>query len=201
MFHEMSSNNPTIYELLKKGYSYTSNYPFYFRNPEAFPCLTPERGITSWSDLYSIITTPVERSLKKNYRNRNNIIDYCNTKIFENTFYSPNMECIGLTGGSVEYIDIMELENNALSNPCPPNRRWAILIPRIMEKDSIKQLVSSNQLVIDKIDPGFISIMYVDEIKGFEFEKVFIIKDGMTENELYIAATRALEKLVIVSAE
>ncbi len=48
------------------------------------------------------------------------------------------------------------------------------------------------------IENGYISMMYVDEVKGIEFDTVFVVSAKMTRNEKYIAYTRALSKLVIV---
>ena len=52
-----------------------------------------------------------------------------------------------------------------------------------------------------KIDNGLISFMYVDEVKGIEFDKVFVVSNKMTKSEEYIAYTRALSELVIVVDE
>jgi DNA helicase IV len=41
-------------------------------------------------------------------------------------------------------------------------------------------------------------MMYVDEVKGIEFDTVFVGSAKMTRTEKYIAYTRALSKLVIV---
>ena len=40
--------------------------------------------------------------------------------------------------------------------------------------------------------------MYVDEIKGIEFDRVYVIDQDMERNERYIAFTRALDNLTIV---
>ena len=48
------------------------------------------------------------------------------------------------------------------------------------------------------IENGYISMMYVDEVKGIEFDTVFVGSAKMTRTEKYIAYTRALGKLVIV---
>ena len=41
----------------------------------------------------------------------------------------------------------------------------------------------------------------MDEVKGIEFDKVFVIPNKMSKNEKYIAYTRALSELVIVVDE
>ena len=57
---------------------------------------------------------------------------------------------------------------------------------------------SENSLISTDIEPDRIAIMYVDEVKGIEFDKVYVIPEGMGENEKYIAYTRALTELIIV---
>ena len=43
--------------------------------------------------------------------------------------------------------------------------------------------------------------MYVDEVKGIEFDKVFVVSAKMRRNEKYIAYTRALSELIIIVDE
>ena len=43
--------------------------------------------------------------------------------------------------------------------------------------------------------------MYVDEVKGIEFDKVYVIPNNMSRNEKYIAYTRALSELIVVIDE
>ena len=50
----------------------------------------------------------------------------------------------------------------------------------------------------DKIDNGLIALMYVDEVKGIEFDKAYVVVNRMSRNEKYIAYTRALSELVLV---
>ena len=43
--------------------------------------------------------------------------------------------------------------------------------------------------------------MHVDEVKGIEFDKVFVASTKMQRNEKYIAYTRALSEQIIVVDE
>ena len=43
--------------------------------------------------------------------------------------------------------------------------------------------------------------MYVDEVRGIEFDLVYVITNKMSKNEKYIAYTRALSELIIVVDE
>ena len=79
--------------------------------------------------------------------------------------------------------------------------RTAVILPRTMPKtrvtrSTIVETVKSN--FSTKFDTSKISVMYVDEIKGIEFDKVYVIDEDMGRNERYIAFTRALDKLTIV---
>ena len=57
------------------------------------------------------------------------------------------------------------------------------------------------KIIGETMDNGFISVMYVDEVKGIEFDKVFVVSAKMRRNEKYIAYTRALSELIIVVDE
>ena len=48
------------------------------------------------------------------------------------------------------------------------------------------------------MDAGKIAVMYVDEVKGIEFDRVFVVENKMSRNEKYIAYTRALSDLIVV---
>ena len=50
----------------------------------------------------------------------------------------------------------------------------------------------------DEIGNGRIAVKYVDEVKGIEFDRVYVVGNRMTRNEKYIAYTRALSNLVVV---
>ena len=81
--------------------------------------------------------------------------------------------------------------------------RIALLLPRKAKK---KEYLNNQmfpeyitEVMGDEIEGGRITIAYVDEVKGVEFDKVFVVKNGMTKNEAYIACTRALSELTIVN--
>ena len=50
----------------------------------------------------------------------------------------------------------------------------------------------------DEIGNGRIAVKYVDEVKGIEFDRVYVVGNRMTRNEKYIAYTRALSNLIVV---
>ncbi len=62
-----------------------------------------------------------------------------------------------------------------------------------------KAILYHNPEILKKlpVDHKGYELYSVEEVKGMEFETVFVILDGMSENELYISYTRALNKLFI----
>ena len=81
----------------------------------------------------------------------------------------------------------------------------AILLPRTVQKMKYLDMdilpENIRNMIGETMDNGFISVMYVDEVKGIEFDKVFVVSAKMRRNEKYIAYTRALSELIIVVDE
>lgn len=155
------------------------------------------RGIADWHSLEGIITAK-EFELKENYRNTNQITRFCN-----NSFDMKVLQT-GVDGAQVREISRSELEGE-LETLNIGTERVAILVPRAVQKGKYlkKELLSESvkEIIDDSLDNGHISLMYVDEVKGIEFDKVYVIGNRMSRNEKYIAYTRALSELIIVVDE
>lgn len=156
--------------------------------------LKPGRGIASWDELKQRFSM-VEHVLNENYRNTNQITRFCNK--------SFDMEVLqtGVDGVQVKEISRTELEKELASLKIS-TERIAVLVPRAVQKSNYvkKDLLPSNisRIIDSSMDNGRISIMYVDEVKGIEFDKVYVISNKMSRNEKYIAYTRALSELIVV---
>lgn len=172
--------------------------------------LKPNRGINDWNVLEEFLDAKVF-SLNENYRNTNQITKFCNM--------SFGMEVLqtGVDGSKVHEISRKELEGK-LCEVDFSTERVAVLIPRkvvrrTLEQEKKKKKDSSDtqgyiqydllpddiaEKLDDSLESNKISYMYVDEVKGIEFDKVFVVPNGMTENEKYIAYTRALSELILV---
>ena len=79
------------------------------------------------------------------------------------------------------------------------DERVAILIPRTVKKKSgyvdIERLpYNIREAIGEEIGNGKIAVMYVDEAKGVEFDRVFVVPNGMTKNERYILRTISVTK-------
>lgn len=157
------------------------------------------RGITDWSLIENTVSNAVKFSLNENYRNTNQITQFCNDS------FEMQVSLTGVDGHSVKEINRTKLEST-LSNLKVDEERVAVIVPRAVKKDKYldeEQLPDSIKSIINKKDigNGQIAVVYVDEVKGVEFDTVFVVPNGMTKNEKYIAYTRALSDLTIVYDE
>ena len=155
--------------------------------------IKPGRGISAWSTLEEEFHAD-QYILNENYRNTNQITRFCNDS------FGMKMLQTGVDGVKVREITRKEFDKE-LSNLTIDTERVAILIPRNIQKKLLnEELMNSNvrRQIGNEIGQGRIALMYVDEVKGIEFDKVYVISNRMGRNEKYIAYTRALSELIIV---
>jgi len=50
-----------------------------------------------------------------------------------------------------------------------------------------------------EVKRGFLNVIPISLAKGLEFEQVYVLPNQMTENETYVAYTRALDRLCILT--
>ena len=146
--------------------------------------VTPYRGVGSWTDAFPQYTL---YTLNQNYRNTNQIVDYVAAEL------SLDMQSIGYDGPPVEFISMRGIQ------------------AFFKDKKGLKAIICSSQ---DKekylrksyhelsqngvLSKSKINFMTVYESKGLEFSSVVVIPTNMTENERYIAYTRALQYLAVI---
>lgn len=145
--------------------------------------ITPFRGIGSWSVLDGNVYT-----LNQNYRNTNEIVD------FVSGITDADMRSIGLGGEEVKTIR--------------PRGVTAFFRDRqgskaVIAKEEYLPLFAKRgcNLIAQsgKISKTKINVMTVYESKGLEFSAVAVYDKDMTENEKYIAFTRALGVLAVIA--
>lgn len=155
------------------------------------------RGISDWKALEEYFDSQ-RFVLNENYRNTNQITRFCNDS------FGMNVLQTGVDGLKVKEIARDEFESE-LSKLNVGERRVAILIPRcIRKKDYLNMDLIDRDIrksIKNEIGNGIISFMYVDEVRGIEFDLVYVITNKMSKNEKYIAYTRALSELIIVVDE
>lgn len=143
--------------------------------------ITPFRGIKSWEGLsYPVYT------LDRNYRNTNEIVDYV-SKILD-----ADMRPLGLHGE-----EVIETGVRSLNAFFRGKQGLKAVIAKeeylpLFEKRGYS-LLRKKGIVKEKIN-----VMTVYESKGLEFSAVAVYDRGMTENEKYIAYTRALRCLAVL---
>ena len=107
----------------------------------------------------------------------------------------------GVDGPAVREIVRSELESE-LSGLRITTERVAVLVPRNVQKGRYirkEELgYGIRDMLGDEIGNGRIAVKYVDEVKGIEFDCVYVVGNRMTRNKKYIAYTRALSNLVVV---
>ncbi|MDY3739639.1 MAG: AAA family ATPase [Selenomonadaceae bacterium] len=148
------------------------------------------KGIRDWSVLSDVVTHNIYY-LKENYRNTNQITEFCNHK------FNCNITSIGIDGHPVETTDFSSaLMTMKLYRKQHPDARCAIICKDI---NKVGKAVSEvfNDISLGKLVKGRIVVLGTEQAKGMEFEVVIVVENGMNENEKYVSCTRALESLII----
>lgn len=149
--------------------------------------LYKNRGISDWRYL----PMDLERfDLKVNYRNSKDITEYCNEKIS-----LCDMSSVGVDDGAVYHIgkegftkqievgDVVIVKNESE-------------IYELFAQPEIFNFIKDKDDKISKFRPN---VFTVETVKGAEFSgDVYVVDKNMTENEKYVAYTRALKSLILV---
>lgn len=134
-------------------------------------------SIADWSELESIGSFS-RYTLNENYRNTVEITDFINKEIF------MDMSALGLNG----------------TKPMQANQRTIFDIANKRKKEDRIIVIIASARSIDTIHMPLygIPVYKVSEVKGMEFDTVIVFPESMSENELYIAYSRAIEHLYVV---
>ncbi len=152
------------------------------------------RGIDNCDTLKTIFRAQ-EYTLNENYRNTNQITRFCNDS------FGMNVLQTGVDGAKVREVRKREMEAEIAALDVGDSR-IAVLLPRAVDKnDYLYDISFTSGNAADRIVSGKVAVMYVDEVKGIEFDKVYVVHNNMGRNERYIAYTRALSELIIVNDE
>lgn len=145
--------------------------------------ITPWRGVKSWEAEHVY-------ELDRNYRNTNEIVEYVSAIL------DIDMSPIGLHGDGVKTVTTRQITGFFKGK-----QGLKAVIAReeylpLFNKRGYKMLASDGKLSKTRIN-----VMSVYESKGLEFSAVAVYEKDMTENEKYIACTRALRELAVVENE
>lgn len=136
-------------------------------------------------------------SINENYRNAHQITEFINSE------FSIDMMPIGIDG-SVKHCDISEISSVIQLDDTD---RIALIIKNIPLYENIASkyhfgaIEKVNVINDDECDVkrGFLNVIPISLAKGLEFERVYAIPHQMTQNEKYVAYTRALNELCIIT--
>lgn len=146
------------------------------------------KGLKLQEELESLLS-PDMYNINVNYRNAKQITQYINKCVHK------NMQSIGVDGTVTElpYDSCeFELHNRTAIIAKDPN-----VIQKLLRQRDNKDLFAP----IEKAhsDERKIVVMDVNACKGLEFDTVYVFVDGMSESEKYVAFTRALDQLVVIT--
>ena len=153
--------------------------------------LSPGRGIRDWGVLRSVFYGDYY-TLNENYRNSNQITRFCNNE------FNMDVKEIGIDGPKVNCVNSKDFIERIKSIKSLCDRRHAIIIPRSVNKKSFMKKIDNSLISCDTISRKTISLLYLDEAKGFEFDVVYLWDENMEKNQRYVAMTRAIEELFIM---
>ncbi len=145
--------------------------------------ITGYRGIRDWAELgYKTY------ELNLNYRNTNEIVEFVSQNL------GIAMSSIGFDGGAVVRVTPRAV-TGWLSGK--NGLKAVICTEQSLEKYARKSYNLIRQT--GKISKTKINVMTVYESKGLEFTAVAVADGDMTDNEKYIAYTRALKELAVIT--
>lgn len=136
--------------------------------------------------------------LDVNYRNCKQITEYINKKC------NKNMKSVGIDG-LVKQIKLGDLTTSVFENMI--GRKPLIVknqdaLRKLRQK--LKDMDLSNINIIFSSDIKFsatkLNVLNINSSKGLEFPEVIVFDYNLSINELYVACSRALEKLIVIES-
>ena len=145
------------------------------------------KGISDISAIPSELYDDKPEFINENYRNARQITEYVNQT------YEMNMLPVGLDGIQCTVENIPEIRISE-------DDRVAIIVAnQDISMNEYKKSVEMNFYVDSRqIVRGIYNVIPISLAKGLEFEKVIVFQKGMTENEFYVACTRAITELYVI---
>ena len=147
--------------------------------------VTAWRGVQDWRKVFPDFSF---YELNQNYRNSNQIVEFVSKEL------SLNMQSIGYDGPNVEEISL-----RAVSGFFKEKKGLKAVICSEAFKEKYNRKSYNDVGMKGKVSRSKINFMTVYESKGLEFTSVVVATEGMTDSEKYIAYTRALKDLAVLS--
>ena len=139
--------------------------------------------------------------MEENYRNARQITEHCNKQ------FDMNMFAINLDGSGVHMMpsdkNQYDLLMDIMKKPLKTGMSCIIVKSPTEAEQIIKNIKGLENKLQDltkapsSLYPNRWNMMTIQQAKGLEFETVIVFDGRMTDNEKYIAYTRALDELYI----
>ncbi|MDR3215922.1 MAG: AAA family ATPase [Clostridiaceae bacterium] len=145
-----------------------------------------KHGLDTWDKLQEV-NDFYQYELNENYRNTKEITEFVN-KLLE-----KEMTVLGIDGNKVMYYTFTDnfQKNDWFFRESHSERIAFIYSQRNKDDGTISGLFHFSK-------SADFQLLTVEQAKGLEFDKVYVYEKNMTENEKYIAMTRALKSLIIL---
>jgi hypothetical protein len=159
------------------------------------------KGINHWEELKSSMGYSFFE-MQENYRNAEEITNYCNKR-----FPKLNMRALNTAGNGVHVLEDEERFLKAVQDRFMMENRAGLSAIIVKSKEEANYVLDSfheyGNKIKDLTGEDFSvhrtrwNLITVSDAKGLEFRNVIVISGRMTENEKYIAYTRALDELIV----
>lgn len=159
-----------------------------------------EKGIDSWEEFSDIAPFRLYH-MDNNYRNARQITEYCNDR------FGMNMRAINLAGEGVHMLQPIPQLKHQLHELFHTSQKAGLSCIIVKDPAEAQKLVKDNILMQSKINDmtqeiqelsiNKWNLITIKQAKGLEFGTVIAFSARMTENEKYIAYTRALDELYV----
>lgn len=157
------------------------------------------KGIHTKEELNRVLPNVEKYELSVNYRNTYEITNYVNDALS----FDSKMIATGVQGKVENIIMDINVISNKVINNIRTNDRVAFIVKdkNKVSKDILKHLniIDIRENKTNNIPRGRMILYSVQEAKGLEFETVLVDDKDMNENEKYVAYTRALNSLCVIT--
>lgn len=165
---------------------------------DVLQCMSP-KGIHTKEALNQLLPNVAQYELSVNYRNTYEITNYVNDALS----FDTKMIATGVQGKAENIIMDINVISDKVMNHIKTNDRVAFIVKdkNKVSKDILKHLniIDIRENKTNNIPRGRMILYSVQEAKGLEFETVLVDDKDMNENEKYVAYTRALDSLYVIS--
>ena len=148
------------------------------------------KGMKSTKDLPQFTLGFDTHNISVNYRNSLEITEYVNTML------KTDMTPVGISG------TVKTVNRNDIDLSCISSKSTAFILSdenllnlSFTDSNLIKVIINSE----DSLSDDKINLLPISLSKGLEFETVFVFDEKMSDNEKYVAYTRAWKNLYIVN--